>query len=267
MTSFGILYAEIIDGVALKVNENIITLYEVQKLQNELGISKEESINRIIFEKLKENEIKRLGIKITDKQVDEEIDNIIINNKITKEILINSLKSQGIEFDDYKKELKNHIINRDLTQKILQSNSSLANEEDLRQYYETHKDEFMFPSRIKVTSYTSNSDVELQKVLSNPLVLNPNVEVKNEEIDIKNLPPQIVNIFLETPEKKFTPVLNSGATLIVFFIQEKLDKELVAFDDIKTNVMQKYSQTKENEILNEYFNKIKANSTIEIIRE
>ncbi|RAX53884.1 hypothetical protein CCY99_05755 [Helicobacter sp. 16-1353] len=261
------LKAQIIDGVAIKVDGNIITLYEIQEAQKQLGLSKQESIDRIIQEKLKENEIKRLNIKVDDKRLDDEINNIAMNNKITREDLINTLQSQGISFDDYKKELRKHLINRELMQKILQTNSNLTNENDLRQYYDVNKDEFTLPNIIKVTSYVSNSDVELQQFLSNPLILNPNIEVKDEEINIKSLPPQIVSIFLDTPEKKFTPVLNSGNTLIVFFIKEKLGKELIPFDDIKPNVMQKYAEAKENEILNEYFSKIKANTKIEIIRE
>lgn len=264
---FSALGGSVIDGVAIKVNGNIITLYEIQKLQDSLKISREESVERIILEKIKENEIKRLGIVVTDEQVNEEISAIIANNKITQETLIEALKAQGMDFETYKKDMKTHLINRNLTQRILQSNATLADEEDLLEYYETHKNEFMFPTRIKVTSYSSNSDVALQQFLSNPLSVNPNVEMKDEEIDTRNLPAQIMSIFIETPERKFTPVLNSGSTLIVFFIKEKLDKELVPFDDIKPNVMQRYSQAKESEILSEYFNRIKASSTIEIVRE
>lgn len=261
------LKAQIIDGVAIKVDGNIITLYEIQEIQKELGLSKQEGIDKIIQEKLKENEIRRLNIRVDDKKLDEEIDNIVINNKITKETLIETLKGQGISFENYRKELKKHLINRELMQKVLQTNSNLTSENDLREYYDANKEQFMLPSKIKVTSYISNSDVELQRFLANPLILNPNIEIKDEEISIKSLPPQIINIFLDTPEKKFTPVLNSGNTLIVFFIKEKLDKELIPFDSIKPNIMQKYAEAKENEILNEYFNKIRANTKIEIIRE
>lgn len=261
------LFGQIIDGVAIKVDGNIITLYEIQEMEKNLKLSKKESIEKLTIEKLKENEIKRLKIKINDEKVDNEIENIIINNKITKDILVNTLKSQGVEFEDYKKELKKHMINRELTHKILQTNSNIANEEELKQYYHMHENEFMIPSIIKVTSYISKSDVELQNFLANPLIRNPNIETKDEEINIKNLPQQVIDVFLNTPERKFTPVLNSGNTLIVFFIKEKTNKELLPFDDIKTNVMQKYAEAKENEILKDYFNKIKANTKIEIIRE
>lgn len=259
--------AKTIDGVAIKVNGNIITMYEIEKIQNENKISKKEAIDLIIRNKLKENEIKRLGIIIDDKRLNEEINNIASSNNITRDELIKALKAQGIDFQNYKNDLKEHLANRDLMQKVLQTNTNLTSDEDLKKYYDANPSLFTFPTIIKVTSYTSTSDEALQRFLSNPLIVNSSIQSKDEEINIRNLPPQIVNIFLNTPDKKFTPILNSGNTLIVFFIKEKTNKELIPFDDIKSNVMQKYAEAKESDLLNEYFNKIKASTNIEYIRE
>ncbi len=259
--------AKTIDGVAIKVNGNIITMYEIEKIQNENKISKKEAIDLIIRNKLKENEIKRLGIIIDDKRLNDEINNIASSNNITRDELIKALKAQGIDFQNYKNDLKEHLANRDLMQKVLQTNTNLTSDEDLKKYYDANPSLFTFPTIIKVTSYTSTSDEALQRFLSNPLIINSSIQSKDEEINIRNLPPQIVNIFLNTPDKKFTPILNSGNTLIVFFIKEKTNKELIPFDDIKSNVMQKYAEAKESDLLNEYFNKIKASTNIEYIRE
>lgn len=261
-----IIMANTIDGIAIKVNGNIITMHEIHKLQESAKIRKKEAVEQILRDKLRENEIKRLGIKIDDAKLNEEISNIASANNITRDELINALKSQGVDFDDYKNELREHLLNRELMQKILQTNINLANDEDLKKYYDYNQELFTFPTLIKVTSYTSINDAALQQFLSNPLIVNPEVQSKDEEIDIKSLPPQIVNIFLNTPDKKFTPVLNSGNTLIVFFIKEKTNKELMPFEEIKPNVMQRYAEAKENELLNEYFDKIKASTKIEYIR-
>lgn len=261
-----IIMANTIDGIAIKVNGNIITMHEIHKLQESAKIRKKEAVEQILRDKLRENEIKRLGIKIDDAKLNEEISNIASANNITRDELINALKSQGVDFDNYKNELREHLLNRELMQKILQTNINLANDEDLKKYYDSNQELFTFPTLIKVTSYTSINDAALQKFLSNPLIVNPEVQSKDEEIDIKSLPPQIVNIFLNTPDKKFTPVLNSGNTLIVFFIKEKTNKELMPFEEIKPNVMQRYAEAKENELLNEYFDKIKASTKIEYIR-
>lgn len=262
-----ILNAETIDGIAIKVDGNIITLFEIAELQKSKKIPRDKAVDELINEKLRENEIRRLNINVDDSRIDSEMNNIAVANKITRTELENALQSQKIKIDDYKKELKNHIINRELMQKILQTNSSLASESDLVAFYEKNKDDFKIPTNIKVTSYTATSDIELQRFLQNPMMLNPNVHSKDEEIDIRNLPVQVMSVFLDTPEKRFTPVLNSGSTLIVFFIKEKGGYEILPFESAKTMVMQKYSTARENDILNEYFAKIKANTRIEIVRE
>lgn len=262
-----ILNANIIDGIAIKVDGNIITKYEITQLQKSQNLPKDKAIDALINEKLKENEIKRLGIKVDDERIDNEINSIAMANKITRTELENAIQKQKINLDTYKAELKEHIINRELMQRILQTNSALASESDLQAFYEKNKNDFKIPTKVKVTSYVSNSDVELQRFLQNPLLLNPSIQSKDEEIDIRTLPAQVMGIFLDTPIKNFTPVLNSGSTLIVFFIKEKDGWEVLPFESAKSMVMQKYSQTRESEILNEYFTKVKANANIEMILE
>lgn len=262
-----ILNANIIDGIAIKVDGNIITKYEITQLQKSQNLPKDKAIDALINEKLKENEIKRLGIKVDDERIDNEINSIAMANKITRTELESALQKQKINLDTYKAELKEHIINRELMQRILQTNSALASESDLQTFYEKNKNDFKIPTKVKVTSYVSNSDVELQRFLQNPLLLNPSIQSKDEEIDIRTLPAQVMGIFLDTPIKNFTPVLNSGSTLIVFFIKEKDGWEVLPFESAKSMVMQKYSQTRESEILNEYFTKVKANANIETILE
>ena len=257
----------IIDGIAIKVDGNIITLYEISELQKAKKLPRQSAVDELINEKLKENEIKRLNIKVDDSRINDELNNIATANKITRAELENALIAQKINIDEYKAELKNHITNRELMQKILQTNSALTSESDLLAFYEKNKDEFKIPTKIKVTSYTATSDVELQKFLQNPMMLNPNIQSKDEEIDIRSLPMQVIGVFLDTPERRFTPVLNAGNTLIVFFIKEKGGKEILPFENAKSMVMQKYSQARENDILNEYFAKIKASARIEIVRE
>lgn len=262
-----ILNANIIDGIAIKVDGNIITKYEITQLQKSQNLPKDKAIDALINEKLKENEIKRLGIKVDDERIDNEINSIAMANKITRAELENALQKQKINLDTYRAELREHIINRELMQRILQTNSALASESDLQAFYEKNKNDFKIPTKVKVTSYVSNSDVELQRFLQNPLLLNPSIQSKDEEIDIRTLPAQVMGIFLDTPIKNFTPVLNSGSTLIVFFIKEKDGWEVLPFESAKSMVMQKYSQTRESEILNEYFTKVKANANIEMILE
>lgn len=261
-----ILNAKIIDGIALKVDGNIITLYEIDSVSKNLKKDKQEAINTLITDRLRENEIKRLKIKVTEKDINEELENIALNNKITINTLRQTIESRGIKFEDYKKQLKEHMLNRYLLQKILQTSSSIASDDELKKYYDNNKLKFSFPSTIKATSYASSSDVELQRILNNPLLISKQVIMKDEVIDTESLPSQILSVFVSTPVGSFTPVLNSGNTLIVFYIKDKIGSKLLPFEDVKDNVIQHYAEDKEKDILGDYFSKKKATAKIEYIR-
>ena len=263
----GKIIAKVIDGIALRVDGNIITLYEIQEAQDKFKLNKKDALDLLILNKLKENEIKRLNIKVSDSDVDNEINNIILSNKITKDILKNSLKSRGVEFEDYKKELKEIILDRELIRKILQSNTNIASESELKKFYTQNEDKFSIPLKIKVTTYISNNELDLQKVLINPLIINKNVSKRDEDVDVSELPPQIINVFLNTKIQSFTPVLNSGGAFVLFYVREKIGNKVLPFEDAKSSVLQQYAQAKQEVILNEYFNKIKASAKIENIRE
>ena len=263
----GKIIGKVIDGIALRVDGNIITLYEIQEMQDKFKLNKKEALDLLILNKLKENEIKRLNIKVSDNDVDNEINNIILSNKITKDILKNSLKSRGVEFEDYKKELKEIILDRELIRKILQSNTNIASESELKKFYTQNEDKFSIPLKIKVTTYISNNELDLQKVLINPLIINKNVSKRDEDVNVEELPMQIVNVFLNTKIKSFTPVLNSGGAFVLFYVREKIGNKVLPFEDAKSSVLQQYAQAKQEVILNEYFNKIKASAKIENIRE
>ena len=50
-----ILNAETIDGIAIKVDGNIITIFEIDELQKSKKITRQKAVDELINEKLREN--------------------------------------------------------------------------------------------------------------------------------------------------------------------------------------------------------------------
>ena len=61
------IYAEIVAGVALRVNGHAITLYEIQSLQAQRKISRQAAIDFLINERLKDDEIDSLKGELSTK--------------------------------------------------------------------------------------------------------------------------------------------------------------------------------------------------------
>ncbi|WP_334082799.1 peptidylprolyl isomerase [Helicobacter typhlonius] len=261
------LYAEVVAGVALRVNGYAITLYEIEKTQKELRISKQEAIDILINERLRDDEIERFKISVDDFKVDEEIAHIAANMNLSKEQLLAKV-TKDMSLQEYRAQIKKQIQTRELMQRILASNVNISSEEELLSYYTRNKKEFMVPSSVRVVRYLAQSDDELQKAIAAPNKNIKGVQKFNETITLSSLSPQIAQVFLSTPNNEFTPVLATGGNgFVCFLIKERLGESLLDFEEAKPIINQKIMAHKEQSIIAEHFNKIRSSANIVTLRE
>ncbi|MGB9712638.1 MAG: peptidylprolyl isomerase [Dissulfurimicrobium hydrothermale] len=139
----------VIDRVAAVVNGDVITLSELERYaepilkkymtsdiaQDEREGKKEEILKQVlaqlIDERLVEAEVKRLGIKVSDKEVDLAIDRICKENNMTLNDLKNKLSSDGIKWEDYSNDIKKRIENSQLVASQVHSKIVVTDEEVL----------------------------------------------------------------------------------------------------------------------------------------
>lgn len=159
------LGAELTNRVVATVNSDIITLYELNSLIEQvtgmsvstLRLQDEEHfyqvrsavLNNLINQKITEQQVQKLGIKVTEGDIDEAIERIKRENRITQEELLVSLKSQGLTLEGYRQQLKRDIERRRLVNYEV-SSKIVITEEDLRRYYVEHIGEFSAPHKVKL---------------------------------------------------------------------------------------------------------------------
>ena len=253
------IYAEIVAGVALRVNGHAITLYEIQSLQAQRKISRQAAIDFLINERLKDD-IERFKINVDDFKIDEEIALIAANANLSKERLLSKVTREGMSLQEYRAEVKKQLQTKELMQRILASNISISSEEELLKYYTHHKSEFMVPSQVSVVRYLAQNEADLESVQG--------VQKFNETIALSSLTPQIAQIFIHTPNNEFTPVLTTGGNgYVSFLIKERLGEKILNFEEAKGLVSQKIMAQKEQSIIKEHFNKIRSSANIITLRE
>ncbi len=258
---------DIIGGIALLVNGDPITLYEIQQTQTTHNLSKEQALDFLVAQRLKNQEIKRLNIKIDDTRLEQEMESIAAQNQMTYQQFVNAIYREGLEIDTYKKQLKDQIETRELMRNVLLS-SDMSNEDEMRKYYDTHKSEFITPTSIQTTRYTSKDPKLLERTTQNPMLNLTGVEKVEENLEIQALNPQIAQLFSSLQEGSFSPVLDAGnGSYVVFLIQKKSGEKAMDFDEARNIIAQKLAQTNQEHILNEYFEKIKLKADIEHLRE
>lgn len=163
----GLLKAEVCNKIVAIVNDDIITLYELNKRireitgRNPLAIKKydEDSykkicykiLNRLIEDKIAEKKVKELGIKVTDAEVDEEIKRIEEAQGLTHEQFIDMLRHSGITYERYREEVRKSIEKMQLIELEVKSRIIISDKE-IKEYYETHKDEFKTGEKIRLAA-------------------------------------------------------------------------------------------------------------------
>ena len=108
-----------VDGVSVIINKEPITLYDVFKYSQRFNISKKESLDILVRQKLEDSEIKKLGITVDNFEIDQYIENLAISNNMNQYDFLNMIRSKNIEISEYKEDLKKKLQRDKLYKKIV----------------------------------------------------------------------------------------------------------------------------------------------------
>ncbi len=152
-------YAEIVDRIVAVVNDDIITLFELnqslkpyaerimqsgfspEKEQQMLYKVREDILNQLIEQKIEAQEIKLSNITVSEKEIDNTIERIKEVNFYTDENLRAALDNEGITMETYRQRLKEQMLRTRLVNLKVKSKIVITNE-DIKSYYEKHQDKY-----------------------------------------------------------------------------------------------------------------------------
>jgi peptidyl-prolyl cis-trans isomerase SurA len=151
--------AEIVDRIVAVVNDDIITLFDMNRsfkpyadkirergypLEEESKVlfkTWEDILNQLIEQKITDQEITRFKISISEKEIDQTIERIKEANYYTDEDLRAALAKDGLTMEEYHKQVKEQILRKRLVNLKITSKIVIT-KEDIKSYYETHSDEY-----------------------------------------------------------------------------------------------------------------------------
>ncbi len=259
---------KIVGGIALFVNGEPITIYAIEKAQKLLHTDKLRATDFLVMEKLRESEIKRLKIEVSDSQIDAQITQIAQQNGMNIEQFYAAIMKEGMSLVEYRTKLKEQILVQELMRKILFS-SNVGQEDELRKYYNEHLHEFVIPKKIDIIKFVSNDKQSLENFIKQGIqsVLPNNIVKAEETLEISSLPNQIADVLLVTAENNFSQILEAeDNNYVSFYIKHKLLTEQVSFDKAKNYIAQKIIANNQEKILNDYFERVRSRSKIVFVR-
>ncbi|GAA7412657.1 hypothetical protein ID0983_09050 [Helicobacter pylori] len=258
---------KVVGGISLLVNGSPITLYQIQKEQEKSKVSKAQARDRLIAERIKNQEIERLKIHVDDDKLDQEMAMMAQQQGMDLDHFKQMLMAEG-HYKLYRDQLKEHLEMQELLRNILLTNVDTSSETKMREYYNKHKEQFSMPTEIETVRYTSTNQEDLERAMADPNLEIPGVSKANEKIEMKTLNPQIAQVFISHEQGSFTPVMNGGGgQFITFYIKEKKGKNEVSFSQAKQFIAQKLVEESKDKILEEHFEKLRVKSRIVMIRE
>jgi peptidyl-prolyl cis-trans isomerase SurA len=149
--------AELIDRIVAVVNEDIILLSElnermapyVQRIRQQgfeldeerrmLFKIREEMINRMVDEKLTDQEIKRYDIQVDETDIDNTIERMKVANAFTDEDLRRFLQNEGLTLEQYRQRIKEQVQRTRLVNYQVKS-KIVVTDEEITAYYDNHLD-------------------------------------------------------------------------------------------------------------------------------
>ena len=161
--------AETLNRVVAIVNDDIITLHELNKKIRELtGMTpvdlkgrnveqfyetRRQVLELLIDDKITNAKIQEMGIKVDQKEIDEAIEKVKRDNKWTQEDLLYRLQQEGLSLEKYKEHMKtdlerNQLINYEVRSRIV------IREEMMKEYYEENKKKFNAEMKVHLASIT-----------------------------------------------------------------------------------------------------------------
>ncbi|MEL6342587.1 MAG: peptidylprolyl isomerase [Myxococcota bacterium] len=137
--------AAIVDRVAAVVNGDVITLSEVYEFagdfieqratsSTERRDAELEVLDSLILRRLISQEIERLGLDVTDVELDRTIDDIANRNQLSREELRREIERSGLPWSEYRLELQENLRQSKFNQAIIQPRITI-NDDELKDAY------------------------------------------------------------------------------------------------------------------------------------
>jgi len=258
---------QVIDALAIDVNGEPITTVEIQAVQQKLNMSKKAAVEALIKDRLEKSAIEKANITIPEEALNAKIQEIAQRRGLSLAQMQEALRKNGLTWEAYKEQLKMEMKKERFFQQYIASTIPQPTEEDLKVYYETHKDQFNNSSAVQMSLivYSSNSSKKLKEAMQNPMRNIDGVEKKNVLASTAEMAPQLVQLIQNTPEGSFTQPINTGRGFVAYYVKSKGQGQ-GGFTAVKNMVMMRWMQEQRIKAGNDFFNKLKTDANIRIIR-
>jgi len=259
---FTFAQAKIVNGIALIVNGEAVTTAEIRAVQKQMRVSKKQATDMLIADRLQKAAMR--NVSISEDAIDSKVAQIAAQNNLTVPKMQKILKQQGTSWRKYRRSIKDRMKKDKFYREKVSATLSKPSEDELKLFYEKNKKSFVVPSSISMIEYSSPSEETLKKFLETKK--KKGVKSHSVKKSTKNINSAMLGTILRTQKGSFTRPFNDGNKFISYKILSKNGKRSMSYDDAKGAVAAKWRQQQQGKALKDYFEKLKTNADVQVIR-
>jgi peptidyl-prolyl cis-trans isomerase SurA len=254
--------AKMVDAIAIIVEGEPITTAEIRAVQRQMQVSKKQATDLLIQDRLQKSAMK--DVQIDEADVDAKIAGIAAQNNLTIPKMQKILKEQGTTWNNYRSSVKEAMKKEKFFQENVVSSIPAPSEDELKLFYRNHQDEFTIPATVSLIEYSAPSEESMKKFLQTK---NPKgIKSRSVTKSTKDLNPALLGSILQTQDGSFTRPFNAGDRYISYKVLSKKGKVNMPFEAAQGAVAAKWRQQQQSKALKDYFEKIKTNADIQVLR-
>jgi len=262
------LWAKTTDGIAVIVENKPITTYDIKKEMQLTHLDEKQTTQLLIRKKLEESELQKRGIEVTSGDVYAEIQSIAARNHMSVSKFYEIIREKnGLSSLEFREKIKERLLSQKLYNAIAYSNMQRPTQADIEEYFKLHKEQFSHPVAFKTTIYGAINPQRLQEKINNPMLYAPDISTAEQTLYYAKISPQLAQLLTKTPTGNFTPVVPDGkGGYMTFYIQDKESAKEGDAMSYAEEISNAIMAQKREQVLNDYFEKLRHNADIKIIR-
>lgn len=292
-------HAKIINKVVAVVNNEVITEAEVERrlAAKQIGKGKvvddkarrRAAIESLINDKLMDQILMAADIKVTEDDLARAIAGVLQSSGLNIQQLRDEVASKGMSWEDYKKEIENHIRRIKFINQVIGPQVKVT-EQDIRDYYQRHQEDYRGSSRAHIAQiFLSIQDIKTQqeaeamrdkaimianqarkgrsfKELARKYSQGPNAENGGDlgMVELKDLPPSVAQTVqnMKVGDTSIPIFTEKGLIIVKLIALPELSPE--DFTASRDRIYQRIYEERADETLQAYLQKERQKAFIEI---
>jgi len=174
------------------------------------------------------------------------------------------LEQQGTSWSKYRSSIRDALKKEKFYQEKVVNTISAPTEDELKLFYRNHKEDFILPKTISMIEYSAKSEASMKNFLQTK----NQKGIKSHSVTkaTKDINPALLSSILQTQGGLFTRPLNAGDRYISYKVLSKQGQVSMPYETAKGAVAARWKQQQQSKALKDYFEKLKTNADIQILR-